>query len=128
VDTYYICADWSNVRSNKPYPVAAFNTKDRTAGSQLIYTGSYSPNMDIYFTPDSLAGNNWALIDAKVSEFHINNVNNSFSGSYLFSFNNGIPTESERNQIERDITNKFTSASNAGKFLMSFSDDKTRVS
>jgi hypothetical protein len=126
VDTYYICADWSNVRSNKPYPVAAFNTNDRTAGSQLIYTGSYSPNMDIYFTPDYIAANNWALIDAKVSEFHLNNINNSFSGSYLFSFNNGIPTESERNQIERDITNKFTSSSNAGKFLMSFSDDKTR--
>jgi hypothetical protein len=45
----------------------------------------------------------------------------------MFSFNNGIPTESERNQIERDITNKLTSASNAGKFLMSFSDDKTRA-
>jgi hypothetical protein len=126
VDTYYICADWSNVRSNKPYPVAAFNTNDRTAGSQLIYTGSYSPNMDIYFTPDYIAANNWALIDAKVSEFHLNNINNSFSGSYMFSFNNGIPSEDERNQIERDITNKFTSSSNAGKFLMSFSDDKTR--
>jgi hypothetical protein len=126
VDTYYICADWSNVRSNKPYPVAAFNTNDRTAGSQLIYTGSYSPNMDIYFTPDYIAANNWALIDAKVSEFHLNNINNSFSGTYMFSFNNGIPTEDERNQIERDITNKFTSSSNAGKFLMSFSDDKTR--
>jgi hypothetical protein len=84
VDTYYICADWSNVRSNKPYPVAAFNTNDRTAGSQLIYTGSYSPNMDIYFTPDYIAANNWALIDAKVSEFHLNNINNSFSGSYMF--------------------------------------------
>jgi hypothetical protein len=127
VDTYYICADWSNVRSNKPYPVAAFNTNDRTAGSQLIYTGSYSPNMDIYFTPDSLAGNNWALIDSKISEYHLNNINNGFSGSYMFSFNNGIPTESERNQIERDITNKLTSAANAGKFLMSFSDDKTRA-
>ena len=126
VDTYYICADWSNVRSNKPYPVAAFNTNDRTAGSQLIYTGSYSPNMDIYFTPDYIAANNWALIDAKVSEFHLNNINNSFSGSYMFSFNNGNTTEDERNQIERDITNKFTSSSNAGKFLMSFSDDKTR--
>ena len=127
VDTYYICADWSNVRSNKPYPVAAFNTNDRTAGSQLIYTGSYSPNMDIYFTPDSLAGNNWALIDSKISEYHLNNINNGFSGSYMFSFNNGIPTEDERNQIERDITNKLTSAANAGKFLMSFSDDKTRA-
>ncbi len=127
VDTYYICADWSNTRSNKPYPVAAFNTNDRTAGSQLIYTGSYSPNMDIYYTPDSQAGNSWALIDSKISEYHLNNINNGFSGSYMFSFNNGIPLEEERNQIERDITNKLTSAANAGKFLMSFSDDKTRA-
>jgi len=127
VDTYYISADWGNTRANKPYPVAAFNTTDRTAGSQLIYTGSYSPNMDIYHTPDYIAANNWALIDSKVSEFHLNNINNSFSGSYMFSFNNGIPLEDERNKIERDITDKFTSASNAGKFLLSFSDDKTRA-
>jgi hypothetical protein len=127
VDTYYISSDWSNVRTHKPYPVAAFNTNDRTSGSQLIYTGSYSPNMDIYFTPDSLAGNNWALIDSKISEYHLNNINNGFSGSYMFSFNNGIPTEDERNKIERDITSKLTSAANAGKFLMSFSDDKTRA-
>ena len=126
VDNYFISADWSNVRSNKPYPVAAFNTKDRTSGSQLLYTGSYSPNMDIYFVPDYVSTINWALIDSKVAEYHLNNINNSFSGSYMFSFNNGIPLEEERNQIERDITNKFTSASNAGKFLMSFSDDKTR--
>lgn len=127
IDTYFISADWGNVRANKPYPVDAFNTNDRTSTSQLIYTGSYSPNMDIYYTPDYIAANNWALIDAKVSEFHLNNINNSFSGSYMFSFNNGIPLEEERNQIERDITNKFTSASNAGKFLLSFSDDKTRA-
>ena len=127
VDTYFISADWSNTRANKPYPVAAFNTTDRTSGSQLLYTGSYSPNMDIYFSPDYLAGNNWALIDAKISEYHLNNINNGFSGSYMFSFNNGIPLEEERNQIERDITGKLTSAANAGKFLMSFSDDKTRA-
>ena len=127
IDTYFISADWGNTRANKPYPVVAFNTTDRTAGSQLIYTGSYSPNMDIYHTPDYIAANNWALIDSKVSEFHLNNINNSFSGSYMFSFNNGIPLEEERNKIERDITDKFTSASNAGKFLLSFSDDKTRA-
>ena len=127
VDTYYISADWSNVRTHKPYPVAAFNTNDRTSGSQLIYTGSYSPNMDIYFTPDSLAGNNWALIDSKISEYHLNNINNGFSGSYMFSFNNGIPTQDERNKIESGIKAKLTSAANAGKFLMSFSDDKTRA-
>ena len=127
VDTYYISSDWSNVRTHKPYPVSAFNTNDRTSGSKLIYTGSYSPKMDIYFTPDSLAGNNWALIDSKISEYHLNNINNGFSGSYMFSFNNGIPTQDERNKIESGIKAKLTSAANAGKFLMSFSDDKTRA-
>ena len=74
VDTYFISADWSNTRTHKPYPVAAFNVNDRTAASQLIYTGAYSPNMDIYHTPDYLAACNWALVDQRVAEFHLNNI------------------------------------------------------
>ena len=71
VDTYFISADWANTRMHKPYAIAAFNEKDRTASSQLLYTGSYSPNMDIYHTPDYLAGCNWALVDQRVAEFHL---------------------------------------------------------
>ena len=127
VDCYYISSDWANTRINKPYPVAAFNTTDRTAGSQLLYTGAYSPNMDVYHTPDYLAANNWALVDQRVAEFHLNNINNSFSGSYLFSFANGIPTAEERRQIEQSLTSKFTGASNAGKFILAFSDDRSRA-
>ena len=127
VDTYYISADWSNTRVNKPYPIKAFNVNDRTNPSQLLYTGLYSPNMDIYHTPDYLAGCNWALIDQKVAEFHLNNISNSFSGSYLFSFNNGIPTEEERKQVEQSLKQKFTGSSNAGKFVLAFSEDRNRA-
>ena len=127
VDTYYISADWANTRANRPMPIAAFNSNDRTNPSQLLYTGLYSPNMDIYHTPDYLAANNWALVDSRVSEFHLNNISNGFSGSYLISFANGIPTQEERMQIERNLTEKFTGASNSGKFVLTFSDDKTRT-
>ena len=127
VDTYFISADWSNTRSNKPYPVPAFNVNDRTSGSQLLYTGAYSPNMDCYHTPDYLAANNWALVDQKVAEFHLNNIENGFSGSYFVSFANGIPTQEERRQIEQSLVEKFTGASNSGKFILTFSDDKTRT-
>ena len=127
VDTYYISADWSNTRTNRPMPIAAFNSKDRTNPSQLLYTGLYSPNMDIYHTPDYLAANNWALVDSRVSEFHLNNISNGFSGSYMISFANGIPTQEERMQIERSLADKFTGASNSGKFVLTFSDDKTRT-
>ena len=127
VDTYFISADWSNVRTHKPYAISAFNVNDRTAGSQLLYTGAYSPNMDIYHTPDYIAGCNWALVDQRVAEFHLSNIENGFSGSYFISFANGIPTQEERFQIEQSLTEKFTGAKNSGKFILTFSDDKTRT-
>ena len=127
IDTYFISADWANTRTNKPYPVPAFNVNDRTSGSQLLYTGAYSPNMDVYHTPDYIAGCNWALVDQKVAEFHLNNIENGFSGSYFVSFANGIPTQEERRQIEQSLVEKFTGASNSGKFILTFSDDKTRT-
>ena len=127
IDCFYVCADWSNTRTNRPVKIAAFNTKDRTSPSQLLYSGLYSPNMDIYHTPDYLAANNWALVDQRVAEFHLNNISNGFSGSYMISFANGVPTQEERFQIERSLAEKFTGASNSGKFVLTFSDDKTRT-
>jgi len=127
IDTYFISADWGNTRTNKPYPITAFNVNDRTSGSQLLYSGSYSPNMDVYHTPDYIAGCNWALVDQRGAELHLNNIENGFSGSYFVSFANGIPTQEERRQIEQSLVEKFTGASNSGKFILTFSDDKTRT-
>jgi len=124
---YYVSGDWANTRMNKPYRVPAFNVNDRTSPNQILYTGLYSPNMNSYYTADYISCNNWALIDSKVSEYHLQNVSNSFSGSYMISFANGIPTAEERNQIEQSLQAKFTGANNAGKFILTFSDDKTRV-
>jgi len=124
---YYISADWSNTRQNKPYYVPAFNANDRTSANQIMYSGLYSPNMNSYYTPDYVSCNNWALIDARVSEFHLNNISNGFAGSFMISFANGIPTQEERMQIEQSLTDKFCSETNAGKFVLTFSDDKTRT-
>jgi len=124
---YYISSDWANTRTNKPYYVPAFNVNDRTSPNQLLYSGLYSPNMNSYYTPDYVSCNNWALIDSRVSEFHLNNISSGFSGSFMISFANGIPTQEERNQIERSLTDKFCSETNSGKFVLTFSDDKTRV-
>ena len=127
IDAYYISADWANTRKNKPYRVPAFNTNDRTSANQILYTGLYSPNMNAYYTPDYVAANNWALVDQRVAEFHLNNISNGFSGSFMISFANGVPTQEERFQIEQSLEAKFTSEKNAGKFVLTFSDDKTRT-
>ena len=127
VEGYYVSADWSDTRKNKPYRVPAFNTNDRTSPNQILYSGLYSPNMNAYHTPDYVAANNWALVDQRVAEFHLSNISNGFSGSFLISFANGVPTQEERFQIEQSLAAKFTGADNAGKFILTFSDDKTRT-
>ena len=124
---YYISADWSNTRQNKPYYVPAFNMNDRTSANQLIYSGLYIPIMISYFTPDYVSCNNWALIDSRVSEYHLHNISNGFAGSFMISFANGVPTQEERFQIEQSLTDKFCSSANSGKFVLTFSDDKTRT-
>ena len=127
VEGYYVSADWSDTRLNKPYRVPAFNTNDRTSANQILYTGLYSPNMNAYYTPDYVAANNWALVDQRVAEFQLSNINSGFSSSFMISFANGVPTQEERFQIEQSLTDKFTGANNAGKFILTFSDDKTRT-
>jgi hypothetical protein len=127
VEGYYVSADWADIRQNKPYRVPAFNTNDRTSPNQILYTGLYSPNMNAYYTPDYVAANNWALVDQRVAEFHLSNISNGFSGSFMLNFANGVPTQEERFQIEQSLADKFTGASNAGKFILTFSDDKTRT-
>ena len=124
---YYISADWRNTRQHKPHYVPAFNANDRTSANQIMYAGLYSPNMNSYFTPDYVSCNNWALIDSRISEYHLNAISSGFSGSFMINFSNGIPTQEERFQIEQSLTDKFTGQNNAGKFILTFSDDKTRT-
>jgi len=128
VDTYYVSADWSNPRqkNNRPTAIPAFNMKDRTSPSQILYSSLYSPSMQVYGTPDYSGCTNWCLTDQYVSEFHLSNIKNGFAGSYFINFNNGVPTREERVQVEKQIADKFSGATNAGKFVLTFSDSKDR--
>jgi len=125
VQDYYISADWSQYRKKEyaPRRVAAFNANDRREASQILYTGLYSPAMEVYHTPDYVASTNWIEIDSLTADYHLNNIANGFSGSYFINFANGIPTKEERERIERQITKKFTGANNAGKFVLTFTED-----
>ena len=127
VTEYYVSSDWSNTRKNKPQVVPAFNINDRTNPNAIIYDGMYSPNMQLYKVPDYVAACNWCLIDQKVAEFHLANIENGFAGSYFISFANGVPTAEERRQVENSIKKKMTGSGNAGKFVLTFSDDKNRT-
>ena len=127
VTEYYVSSDWSNTRRNKPQVVPAFNINDRTNPNAIIYDGMYSPNMQLYKVPDYVAGCNWCLVEKNIAMYHLANVENSFSASMFINFSNGVPTAEERRQVENSINKKFASTGNAGKTIITFSDDKNRT-
>ena len=63
-------------------------------------------------------------IERSIDEYHLNAINNSFMGSYVINFNNGAPTDEMKEEIERDVNEKFAGKSNAGRIMLSWNDSK----
>ena len=122
VEVYWHSADWSNLSQNPPQAIPAFDPKSRTAASSLVHIKLYNPQSFYYGLPDYIGGLSWAYADKQIAEFHASSLQQGLFPSMLINFKNGIPTDEERMKIERLIYDKFGSASNAGKFLITFSD------
>jgi hypothetical protein len=67
----------------------------------------------------------FSLVEAELSNLHINNIVNGFLPMVMLNMNNGVPAPEERQTIEDLLYAKFTGTNNAGKFMLSFNDDAT---
>ena len=125
VQAYYYHPDWANKKqSEDPLRIPAFGVSDTPKPIEILYVKPYEAGMYYYSTPDYVSGISYAEIEAELSTFHLNNVKNSMTPSMLISMNNGVPDEEAQRLIENKIQSKFGGTSNAGKFILSFSDGK----
>ena len=65
-----------------------------------------------------------AVIETKIEDFHLNELTNNFMGSAVISFNNGIPTDEQKKEIEKNVFEKFGGSENAARFLLIYNDSK----
>ena len=77
--------------------------------------------MHYYSPPDYIGAINYSKLECEISEYLVNEVTNSFSGTKLVSFTNGVPTTEKQQMIKSEIMNKLTGA-NGEKVIVSFSD------
>ena len=76
------------------------------------------------------AGSPWksamrsVLTAIEISKFHMNEILNNFTASAVINFNNGIPTDEQKKEIEKNIVEKFTGSDNAGRFVLSFNNTR----
>jgi hypothetical protein len=124
IQNYYYCVDWTDqrkVRDKKKIP--AFGTSKEKM--EIYWVKNYSPNLYYYSLPDWVSAMQYSMVEAELSNLHLNNIENGFLPMVMLNMNNGVPAPEERQTIEDLLYAKFTGTNNAGKFMLSFNDDPT---
>lgn len=79
---------------------------------------------DCYGTPIWESAIKSVVTEVAIDDFHCSEIDNNFSASAVLNFNNGIPTDEQKDELEKMVTKKFTGHQNAGRFLLSFNNGK----
>ena len=123
---FYYSKDWTkaNHRDYKPTRIPAFGYGTKNDKLEILYIKPYRAGFYYYSPVDYQGGLPYAELEEEVANYHINNIKHGLAPSMLINFNNGMPSEEEKDMIERSIAKKFSGTNNAGKFILSFNDNK----
>lgn len=98
------------------------------------YDSSLKQDVSVYFyknekfntypQPVHIAAITACELERGVNDYHLNSLNNSFSGSFLVNMNNGVPEDEQKQEIVDAFEEKFTGAANAGRVVVTFNDSK----
>ena len=131
-NVFYYCEDWSkSVRKDVVvYPAFIPNlnwdalddeARNRNASSILYVKNIHT---QVYPAPLYAASIKACEIERLIDDFHLSDINNHFVSSAIINFNNGIPDDDVKEQIEREFTEKFCGASNGGRTAFSWNPNK----
>ena len=63
-------------------------------------------------------------IEKCIDQYHLNAIGNGFAPSIIVNFNNGIPTDEVKKEIEKEVMEKFCGPGNAGRILLSWNPNR----
>lgn len=119
INAYYYSPKWSeHKQGDKLTRIPVFGSG---AANEIYIIRRFIPSMHYYSPPDWVSALNYSNLECEISAYLVNEVNNSFSGTKLVSFTNGVPTQEKQHAIKQEILNKL-SGSNGEKIIVSFSD------
>lgn len=121
---FYFSNDWKSFNA-KFATYHAFNP-DKPKGTQVFYFKQYRPNTNTYPLPEYIGAVPYIECDTEIANFHRANLQNSFWGGNLISFNNGIPTPEEQREIVKKLERKHTGTDNAGRTVVNFAESKDK--
>lgn len=117
---FYFNNDWADPRSKlKSYKV--FNP-DKKQGAQIYYYRDYRPAVTTYPLPEYIGAIPYIECDVEIANYHRSNLHNEFFFGGILSFNNGEPTQEEKDDLVRRLNRRHKGTDNAGRWIINFSD------
>lgn len=99
-----------------------FDPEDETQAAGIYYIKNIKHQ--VYPSPLWSASVIAAEIEKNINQYHLNNLSNGFTAYTIVGFNNGVPEDEIKEEIERNFNEKFSGTRNAGRIMLSWSDDK----
>ena len=125
---YYYHPNWVDKRpSDTLKKIPTFGNSKEAIELFILkpYISGYS-----YFSPVGYSGAlPYCELENEISDYLLNEAKNSFSGTKVINFNNGVPSATERSAISNDVKQKLT-GSKGQKVIVAFnenSDSKATV-
>lgn len=129
---FYYCEDWSKSGRKECIVYPSFmprldwtklseEEKNRHASSVLFVK---NVRTQVYPAPLYTASVKACEIERCIDDFHLNSINNQFVSSAIINFNNGIPEDEIKEEIEDAFSEKFTGHENGGRIVFSWNKSK----
>lgn len=133
-DVFYYSEKWGKGMNARPDTLPAFlpglaerwpglSEEERNRHTSSVYYYR-DDRTHTYPTPCYVASIHACVIERNIDDFHLNALENGFTSSALINFLNGQPSDEQKEEIERDVTEKFSGHRNAARIMLNFADGK----
>lgn len=120
---YYYSDNWEDPKKFVPKRFDAFG--EGKSEIEILMIQPYSVGTKYFSRVDYQGALEYTVLEEKISEYLINEVSNGFSPTTIVNFNNGTPTDKQKDEIARATISKLT-GSTGKKVVVSFNEDEAK--
>jgi hypothetical protein len=124
IKAYWFCFDWDNQQKYPPKPIPTYGFGKKTE-SQVYVIKANNVGQFYFGNPSYISALPYCEVESELANYYVNHIKNGMSFGHVINVNGGKPeSEEDLNKFSRQIRNQLTGSTNAGKFLLSFNDNK----
>jgi hypothetical protein len=124
IKAYWFCFDWDDQKKYPPKKIPTYGFGKKTE-SQVFVIKSNQVGQFYFGNPSYISALPYCEVESELANYYVNHIKNGMSFGHVINVNGGKPeSEEDLNKFSRQIRNQLTGSTNAGKFLLSFNDNK----